>query len=376
MSHITPIVGAVAGSAALLAIIIRCGMTGGHFAPDDYLALAAAIFAVPLLACLGVACSRGLGKDIWAIPPDHIYTIFQMSWLVECFFCLSLTLTKLSFLFFLLRIFPQVGIRRRIYFFIAITSAYGIAFTAACLFCCSPVSYTWKAWDGMHKGKCININYLAWSFGVSNIALDLMILVLPIPELLKLALATRRKVYIILMFSVGLFTTIVAAIRLRSLVIFGNSQNPTYENVSAAYWAVLEDCVSIFCVCMPSLRRFLTRILPGWFPSTQSDSEQGRYANQDLSDRFTSRKPTTRGTPNFALSTFGSAGMTKTMQANVESELGEDDEAELVDSKRSGTSKEDWPRRESRGDAESGRDVDGGRSGARTPQASTQTFLG
>lgn len=117
---------------------------------------------------------------------------------------MAVTCTKLSFLVFLLRIFPRIEIRRLIYIFMGLTVAQGFAFTVACIFNCQPVTYIWQSWDGQHSGKCINLNLFAWVYGGLNILLDLGILAIPIPELLTLSLSPKKKVYIIMMFSVGI----------------------------------------------------------------------------------------------------------------------------------------------------------------------------
>jgi len=109
----------------------------------------------------------------------------------------------MSFLCFCLRIFPRQGFRRLAYFLLATSLAYGIAFTVTCLFNCTPVSYIWTSWDGEHSGTCINFHVFAWAHAGVNIILDVTILAIPIPELLRLSMSMRKKLYIITMFSIG-----------------------------------------------------------------------------------------------------------------------------------------------------------------------------
>lgn len=149
-------------------------------------------------------------------------------------------------------------------------------------------------------------------------------------------------------------TTIVAAVRLQTLVKFASSKNPTYDNVPTAYWAALEVFVGIFCICMPALRQFLAKLFPRWFSNSQAASGYEPYIGQNGTSRFTTVKSTNqRGSTNFALSNFGGAGIMKTMETKIERELDEDDETKLVGSERAGTSKEAWSRTGSEGDAES-----------------------
>lgn len=116
-------------------------------------------------------------------------------------------LTKLSIMGFYLKFFPFTvfpGLRTAIYITIAITVASGISFTMSIIFQCTPISFFWSAFDDPPPvGSCIKINKYAWTVATFNFALDLWLLALPLPELLKLSLPLRKKVVVCLMFSVG-----------------------------------------------------------------------------------------------------------------------------------------------------------------------------
>ena len=128
----------------------------------------------------------------------------------------------------------------------------------------------------------------------------------------------------------------MSIVRLHSLVKFAKTSNPTYDSVATAYWSVLEAFVGIFCVCMPALRRFLARLIPTCFGSTQGSS---RYANYNdmgaetpnkLSDGARkSSKPSLNSWRKFGVDT----GITKTLETHVEStKYGkEEDEVMLVE---------------------------------------------
>lgn len=86
----------------------------------------------------------------------------------------------------------------------AICTVYLIATIFLMVFQCSPVSYQWTIWTGETTGKCINISLLAWAFAATNITLDIAVMVLPFPHMLKLNLGRKKKVQIGAMFLVGL----------------------------------------------------------------------------------------------------------------------------------------------------------------------------
>jgi len=124
-------------------------------------------------------------------------------WITELLYCLSIDLVKISYLCFCLRIFPHHEIKKWLYSLIILVSVHGIAFTLAATFQCTPVRHMWQNWDGEHTGKCINAHAVAWVQAGTTIALDLAMLGVPIPPLLKLQMSMRKKIYVILMFSIG-----------------------------------------------------------------------------------------------------------------------------------------------------------------------------
>ena len=66
---------------------------------------------------------------------------------------------------------------------------------------CLPVAYNWD--KSIANAKCLNINALTYAHASINIAQDLVILALPIPELLPIKLNLQQKIGLIVMFQVG-----------------------------------------------------------------------------------------------------------------------------------------------------------------------------
>jgi hypothetical protein len=116
----------------------------------------------------------------------------------------ALPLTKISILFFYLRIFPRQTFKYCVYALMAANVGYLISFELVSIFQCSPVNAAWRRWDGESPSKCNNINLQGWLSAAFNIVLDLCILILPMPELYNLSMGSKKKIHIMLMFSVGI----------------------------------------------------------------------------------------------------------------------------------------------------------------------------
>ncbi|KAK0126803.1 hypothetical protein ONS95_008382 [Cadophora gregata] len=80
----------------------------------------------------------------------------------------------------------------------------------------------------------------------------------------------RKKLSLILMFSLGSLACITSGIRLKYLVAFATSKDPTYlpltgDNSLPAIWSFVELCVALICACLPAMRALLSRWLPAIF---------------------------------------------------------------------------------------------------------------
>ena len=116
-------------------------------------------------------------------------------------FGLSVTSIKLSLLYFYHRIFPM---RRFTNWLIGI-GVFMILWWAAhfftVIFTCRPIEFNWN--KRIQGGKCLNA--IDFSYGISaiNIVTDIVVLVLPIPWLLKLQLDLKKKLAVTGIFLLG-----------------------------------------------------------------------------------------------------------------------------------------------------------------------------
>ncbi|KAJ4358363.1 uncharacterized protein N0V89_002945 [Didymosphaeria variabile] len=332
ITHITPIITGTSGAAAIIGVAVRVWMSGPDFWLDDAMCVAALVFAIPMAVLEFLMSGLGFGKDIWTLTPGQIYRIVQYTWLTEIFWFVAIGCTKLAFLFLYLRVFPRQKLRKAVQVLIGLGALSTLIFTVIVTVNCLPISYIWTSWDGLHNGKCINLNAFVWAHAIIDIVFDCIIFAIPIPELIKLKMSLKKRIMIVAMFSVGGIGTIVSILRLQSLLAFANSTNATWDNCPTAYWSVLACFVGIFCACMPALRKCLAFIFPSCFSSTQQNSNYKDYSgtpNARLStNKVESKRSKSRSGLGSALQSFG--GITKTVDTNFTVTRVEDDEQELV----------------------------------------------
>ncbi|KAI8629204.1 hypothetical protein F5Y19DRAFT_93230 [Xylariaceae sp. FL1651] len=249
-----------------LRLLSRAVLHQGIDAGDIVLGVSVA-FTFPLLWSAFKLAGYGLGQDVWNIPQDNITSILYLYWWAELLYQAALPLTRISILLFYLKVFPQDSIRWANFALIGTNVAYLFAFDIATIFQCFPVYGAWTFWDGSFDGHCNNVHLQSWLSAAFNILLDLLVIILPLPSLARLSVSRKKKIQILLMFSVGFFITIISIIRLKSLVVFANSTNVSYDYVEPGLYSIVETSVAIICGCLPAVRALLITFMPKVFGS-------------------------------------------------------------------------------------------------------------
>lgn len=61
-------------------------------------------------------------------------------------------------------------------------------------------------------------------------------------------------------FLLGLFVTICSIVRLKFLVGWANSTNPTYDYANLAMWSLVELNAGVICACLPGMASLFRRL--------------------------------------------------------------------------------------------------------------------
>lgn len=294
-TYVSLVVGGVALLAYILRVVSRLPWFGAIWGMDDWAITAATIVIIPLTICASLPL--GLGRDMWLVPFDRITKILEIFYFEEILYLMAISLTKVSILLFYLRIFPDRRLRQAIFVTIGVTVLYMVTFSIASALQCQPVHLAWNRWDGEHEGKCSNLHAAAYAAAGINILLDLVVMFLPIREIMHLSLGLRQKFGIMVMFSLGGFTTIISALRLKYLVQFANTENVTWDYLGVAVWSVVETHTGLICACMPAIRGLQRSIRNMIWPKTPSNSQYYENSAQSGSSRSHQKKPVSHNWP-------------------------------------------------------------------------------
>ncbi|KAH7091693.1 hypothetical protein FB567DRAFT_465162 [Paraphoma chrysanthemicola] len=248
------------------------------------------VFIVALNIALTWVCDHmyrtGLGRDIWTLPFHDITELIKSYWICELLYFTLTWLIRIAFVLFFFQIFVETRFRKILS---AVIGVYILAMVSGILtvsFICTPVSYLWNSWDGEHKGHCLDHNAAVFAQAALSIVADIVTLALAISQVRNLQMSMKKKIGVMIMFSLGTLTTVVAAIRLKSLVKFATTPNPTWDYLSAGLWSIVEYQVGVICLCMPSIRLGLARLLPKAMGSSRKNGASSSHGSGQVFDGY------------------------------------------------------------------------------------------
>ena len=228
--------------------------------------------------------------------------------------------TKTSILIFYLCLSKNMKyFRLATYLTIAVVNIAGTILTFFNIFVCDPIT---KTFSNSSTQKCIRLVTLYFAASPTNVATDIVILILPIPILTGMQLPRKQKVILVFTFALGIFVMIVDVIRIdvlqnTILIITAGGPVPTttdsledttdfaYLVSPALMWSAVEINVGIICACIPTLRPLVKRVVPWLIERVGSHSSDGLPKSKSKSKSWPENQ-----TLDVQITTNGSWGVT------------------------------------------------------------------
>lgn len=113
---------------------------------------------------------------------------------------LAQALIKISIMLLYRRVFPTPWFQKTVNIGMILLVLEKGVFLLLVVFRCMPIA---AIWDVRLASNCLDLNVIGFSGGVVGIVDHVLIMILPLPELWKLRLSTKKKVHLALVFVVG-----------------------------------------------------------------------------------------------------------------------------------------------------------------------------
>lgn len=163
---------------------------------------------------------HGIGLHSGVLPLENIQYLNRTIIGAEILYCTAVSMYKIALLYLYFRIFPLPEVRKwgRLCGFVVAgwTGAVWIAASIQCL----PLVKLWEPW---REGWCINLFVTQLAIAVPCIILDLVILGLPIPHVLKLQMNRTQKILVMAVFLLGSYVVFTSVYRFRVYLLFTNA---------------------------------------------------------------------------------------------------------------------------------------------------------
>ncbi|KAI1170845.1 hypothetical protein F4777DRAFT_583518 [Nemania sp. FL0916] len=259
------IIAASAVSSVLAVIFVVCRIWSKrilygrfHLETNDWLCSLGCLSLIAEAALFIVATRYGLGRHTAFVENPRILQILILT--AENLYALEIALVKLS----ILNLYQQL-FRQSLWFYRA-TWLVAAAVIALALWVilgsdlqCVPIAATW---DPTVHANCINYGLSALLSYVVNIIIDVVILAMPIPMVMKLQVSHHRKWMLILTFATGGSACIVSIVQLRYIPNLGSTSDPSWDTGPISIISLFEVAIGILAVSIPTYRplyQYLTR---------------------------------------------------------------------------------------------------------------------
>ncbi|KAI1325076.1 hypothetical protein F5Y16DRAFT_379255 [Xylariaceae sp. FL0255] len=248
---------------------------------DDWVALATAILVLAQLGIeLHLILFTGFGHHEATLSKEMIGLLAKLLFAGTFLFLMTVAFARLSVLLFLTRIFPARNNSRWFNFTLwtcyALNGFWLAGATFAVIFTCDPVR---KVYDPFVPGKCRSQFSLYLGNSAPSAAIDLVVLILPLPKVWGLQITAWKKFGLLMTFVLGYGIIVVSIGRIIGVANIRNSidKDFSYVGVPLFFWLTAEPGISILCACLPAMLpigRKLARSL-NWGSLSFSSSSRG-----------------------------------------------------------------------------------------------------
>ncbi|KAK7185407.1 hypothetical protein DPSP01_001972 [Paraphaeosphaeria sporulosa] len=147
-------------------------------------------------------------------------------------------------------------------FLMGVSAAFALESVFVGVFQCVPIDAFWDT-KKMPAARCINV--IAWYYANAglNVAVDLLIAVLPVRAIWRLHIPAKQKVAVQLILTMGWVICIVSILRLHSLIVLGkHPEDISWHGAAPAYFSAIEVNLGIVCASLPALKPLIARVVP------------------------------------------------------------------------------------------------------------------
>ncbi|KAL1973708.1 hypothetical protein VTN31DRAFT_5268 [Thermomyces dupontii] len=260
---------------ASLAVILRIAARlrrRARFGIDDGLSVGAWLVLLGILALVVQWCQNaGMGYHRKELDESMIQRFWKFLLAAQIVSFTLNALFKTSIVYLYLRHFGQSLVFRPIAFGVgSLIAAWAAGVIVAACLQCYPLTAFWD--HSVTDAQCIDQKSFMVVDQAFCVAINLAIMALPIPMLIRRRLSWQDKLGLVVVYAAGIFVC-VAGIYHLMLMRSADLEELTYDAYKVVLWAHIESSMGIVCGCLPVIRDlFPSNVFPRSRPVSQKPS--------------------------------------------------------------------------------------------------------
>ncbi|KAL4901369.1 hypothetical protein BDW74DRAFT_86039 [Aspergillus multicolor] len=278
----------VATLAVALRLFTRIRLVSRTLWWDDWFLVLALMTDYAFFGVLLTEHGDGLGKPETSLSPETYRNQLKMLYFSVPLYNLSLSFTKVSICLLYMRLFTTRTYQIMLKVLLISIVCVGLYMVIGTLLICYPLHTFWYQ-ENMEE-NCVSREVTWYLTAVLQIVGDLVLVVLPMPQVSKLRIPTRQKVCLIMVFALGLLYVLppsdnqvitghimthilpsvvaTSAARFQALVRLVQSNDVTRNNGFVATWSFVEVNTAIVCASLSVMRQLIIRTFPRLIPAS------------------------------------------------------------------------------------------------------------
>ncbi|KAL4965726.1 uncharacterized protein BDV14DRAFT_199500 [Aspergillus stella-maris] len=206
---------------------------------------------------LGIAVVYyGQGQHMQNISPDSRVTWLKLYYAAMCMYLYTSLSVKISILIFLRRVFIKIWLQRLTAGLIIFHVLFSVTGSFVLAFQCSPPRAAYD--QSIQTADCYS-TYTLYQIVLYQAVLifvgDFVMLLAPVPILMRLKMPTKKIVGLLAIFGSGIIACIAPIVRFSTLdYLRAGSSDLTFDATSSLYWMVIEFNLGLVAGSLSSLR--------------------------------------------------------------------------------------------------------------------------
>ncbi|KAI0545610.1 hypothetical protein F4679DRAFT_588352 [Xylaria curta] len=223
---------------------------------SDWFSISALFFALAYFITIAVGPMFGFGKHIEAVTGVRGFSILAV--LLNVFNPLALGSLKLSILALYQSIFPSSRFRRAVTALASLVVAWVVTTLILGLVECIPIESLLD--NSVPFVHCLPMRDLQLVIILVHIGIEILILLLPIPPVVRLQASPEKKRLVILTFLVGGVDCVVSIVRITVWILRSESPDLSWQLVTNGLLTATEMTVGLLAVSFPVYRPLFKKL--------------------------------------------------------------------------------------------------------------------